>query len=92
MLQEMYVPSKTYRVRPKDQPWFGYRCRVAADAKSKAWNRYKRHRTQRNKLLHLKACRDMTRTQAWAEEKWKNDLKQKLTGRAIGKKKLVENC
>lgn len=85
-LQEIYVPFKIYKVKPKDQPWFGYRCRVAADAKSKAWNRYKRHPTHRNKLLHTNACREMTRIQSWAEDKWKKDLRQKLIGRAIGKK------
>ena len=51
-LQEIYVPFRKYKVRPRDQPWFGYRCRVAADAKSKAWNRYKRYPSQRNKLIH----------------------------------------
>lgn len=29
-LQQEHVPQSTYITSPKDQPWYGYRCRVAA--------------------------------------------------------------
>ncbi|MPC79812.1 hypothetical protein E2C01_074357 [Portunus trituberculatus] len=32
-LQRRHVPHREYTTRPTDQPWFGYRCRVAARGK-----------------------------------------------------------
>ncbi|KAK4328324.1 hypothetical protein Pmani_001267 [Petrolisthes manimaculis] len=32
-LQNRHVPHRSYTTRPKDQPWFGYRCRAAAEEK-----------------------------------------------------------
>ena len=85
-LQKKYIPYKTYVVKPQDQPWFGYRCRVAADAKSKAWARLRNNPTRRNKNLHVKACREMNDVQKWAIKRWRDDIKQKLTGRSVGSK------
>ncbi|KAK4288442.1 hypothetical protein Pmani_038527 [Petrolisthes manimaculis] len=36
-LQNRHVPHRNYTTRPKDQPWFGYRCRAAAEEKYSAW-------------------------------------------------------
>ena len=33
IFQRRHVPHRKYTTRPTDQPWFGYRCRVAAEAK-----------------------------------------------------------
>ncbi|XP_050698030.1 uncharacterized protein LOC126985992 [Eriocheir sinensis] len=38
-LQQEYVPSRVYLARPSDPAWFGFRCRVAAEAKHAAWER-----------------------------------------------------
>ena len=86
ILEKMYqfVPHRTYKVKPCDQPWFGYQCRKAADEKSKAWNRYKRFPTTGNKEIHERTCRKMKETQSWAIKKWQDDLKRKLTGRSVG--------
>ncbi|XP_045109705.1 uncharacterized protein LOC123503769 [Portunus trituberculatus] len=48
-LQSKYVPCQTYKSRPGDQPWFGFRCREAADLKSRAWRRLRASSTQANR-------------------------------------------
>ena len=85
-LQHDHVPHRVYTTKPGDPPWFGYRCRLAADAKHKAWVRLKRHNTTRNRNLHKQACKDMKRTSKWAIATWKRDLKAKLSGNSIGSK------
>lgn len=85
-LQQEHVPSRVYGTRPTDQPWFGYRCRVAADSKYKAWVRLKRHPTWRNKVLHKEACKNMKCTVKWAISKWESDVKRKLRGNEVGSK------
>ena len=85
-LQRRHVPHREYTTRPTDQVWFGYRCRVAAEAKYAAWRRYKRTPTQRNKDLHRAACRRMTTTSRWAIKRWEEDLKRKLCGPGVGNK------
>ena len=82
----LYIPYRIYKVKPSDQPWFGYHCRKAADEKSKAWTRYKRFPTERNKQIHLNACKRMKDTQNWAIKRWQEDLKTKLTGKTVGSK------
>ena len=85
-LQHDHTPHRTYTTKPGDPPWFGYRCRLAADTKHRAWVRFKRHPTTRNRNLHKQACRDMKRTSKWAIETWKRDLRAKLSGNSIGSK------
>ena len=85
-LQKKHIPNKSYKAKPQDQAWFGLNCRVAAEEKSKAWTRLKRHRTQQNEALHAAACRNMKYTQRWAIHRWQVDLKTKLTGRSVGSK------
>jgi len=85
-LQAIYVPNKTYKTKSTDQPWFGYNCRMASDKKMRAWNRYKRHPTQRNKDAHAMACRRMKAVQKWAINRWKEDLRLKLSCRSVGSK------
>lgn len=85
-LQKRHVPHRNYTTRPMDQPWFGYRCRVAAEAKYAAWNRYKRHPTRHNKNMHRTACRRMVATCKWAMSRWEDDLKKKLHGPGVGNK------
>ena len=84
VLQRRHVPHRKYTTRPTDQPWFGYRCRVAAEAKYAAWLRYKRSPTRRNKDLHRAACRRMVVTSRWAMKKWEEDLRRKLRGPRVG--------
>lgn len=78
-VQQQHVPHRTYSSSPKDQPWFGYRCRIAAERKHKVWTRYKRHPTQENKAQHRRACKNMTRTAKWAKERWDADRRRKLS-------------
>ena len=85
-LQDKHVPHRDYVTRPTDQPWFGYRCRVAAEAKYSAWLRYKRSPTRRNKDLHRAACRRMVTTSRWAVRRWEEDLRRKLCGPGVGNK------
>ena len=85
-VQSQHVPNRTYRVEPRDQPWFGFRCRQAAETKYKAWNRYKRHPTTRNKALHRAACKAMERTAAWARRRWEADTRRKLSGNQVDPK------
>ena len=85
-LQQQFIPQRVYKCRPTDQPWFGYRCRVAADKKSKAWNRYKRFPSNQNKQCHVSACKEMDQVQKWAIGRWKEDIKTKLSSKAIGSK------
>ena len=73
-------------MKPKDQPWFGYQCRVAADEKSRAWNNYKQNPTRRKKQLHTDTCKRMKRVEQWAMRRWQEDLKTKLTERPTGSK------
>ena len=84
--QTQFVPHREYRVEPRDQPWFGYRCRVAAEEKHKAWVRFKRRPNPRNKTLHRAACKNMTRTAAWARKRWERDIKRKLSTNSIDPK------
>ena len=84
--QRIFIPHRTYTVKPKDQPWFGYQCRVAADEKSRAWNNYKQNPTRRKKQLHTETCKRMKRVQQWAMRRWQEDLKTKLTERPTGSK------
>ena len=83
-LQELYVPHRTYTIKPNDQPWFGPRCRKAADDKSKAWTRYKRRPSRRNKNLYNSACKEMKRTQKWAKNHWQRDIRRKMSGISVG--------
>ncbi|KAK4290453.1 hypothetical protein Pmani_036646 [Petrolisthes manimaculis] len=85
-LQRQHVPHRQYTSRPTDQPWFGYRCRLAAERKYSAWLRFKRNPTLRNKTLHREACRSMTATSMWAQRRWENDLRSKLCGPGVGSK------
>ena len=85
-LTKKYIPYRTYKSKPSDQPWFGYRCRVAADEKRKAWTRYKRNPSQHNKNLHINACKKMKNTQLWAINHWKMIMKQKLSRITVGSK------
>ncbi|KAG0710902.1 hypothetical protein GWK47_021822 [Chionoecetes opilio] len=70
-LQKRHVPHRDFTTKPADQPWFGYRCHVAAEAKYSAWLRYKLNPTRRNKDLHRAACRRMVVSSKWAMAKWK---------------------
>ncbi len=79
-LQEQHVPHREFVARPTDQPWFGYRCRVAAEAKYSAWLRYKQSPTRRNKDLHRAACKRMVTTCRWAVGRWEEDLRRQLGG------------
>lgn len=85
-IQRELVPHRIYSTRPEDQPWFGYRCRLSADAKYKAWIRYKKHPTLRNKNLHKVACKKMKNTVKWAMLKFESDIKRKLRGNEVGTK------
>ena len=85
-LQEQHVPHRRYTSKPTDQPWFGYRCRLAAERKYSAWMRYKRNPTHRNKELHRAACRQMQTTSKWAIRRWEDDLRSKLRGPGVGSK------
>ena len=85
-LQTKHVPHRTYTTKPTDQPWFGYRCRVAAEVKYSAWLRYKRNPSRRNKVLHRAACKRMVVTCKWATRKWEEDLRRKLRGPGVGNK------
>lgn len=81
-VQQRHVPSRNFSVRSKDQPWFGYRCRLAADEKYQKWNNYKRNPTHQNKEQHRLACRHLVNTVVWAKRCWQNDIRHKLhTGR-----------
>ena len=92
-LQEMFVPTREYSSKPNDQPWFGYRCRLAADEKYKSWLRFKRNPTRLNRNLLRSACRRMITTSRWAQRRWQEDTRRKLSGPGIGSKtwwKLVK--
>ena len=67
ILQQQHVPHRAYTTSPKDQPWFGFQCRVAAERKYNAWRRYKRRPNLQNKALHRAVCKAMTRTAKWEE-------------------------
>ena len=85
-LQHKYVPHRSYSAKPSDQPWFGFRCKQASQAKYKAWRRYKQHPTNYNKSLHHRACITMEETAKWAIKRWEDDTKTKLRGNQIGTK------
>lgn len=85
-LQHRYIPCQTYKSKPQDQPWFGFHCRVAADKKSRAWQRYRAHPSRLNKNLHKLACKNMDQVQKWAIHRWREDLKSKLSGQSVGSK------
>ncbi len=85
-LQQKHVPHRIYTSKPTDQPWFGYRCRLAAERKYSTWLRYKRNPTRRNKDLHRAACKQMVDTSRWARRRWENDLRSKLSGPGVGSK------
>ena len=76
--QARHIPHRTYLVEPRDQPWFGYRCRQAAESKHRAWIRYKRRPTTRHRVLHRAACKVMSRTAKWARGRWETNLKRRL--------------
>ncbi|XP_063884696.1 uncharacterized protein LOC135113371 [Scylla paramamosain] len=85
-LQEQHVPHREFVASPTDQPWFGYRCRVAAEAKYSAWLRYKQSATRRNKDLHRAACKRMVTTCRWAVGRWEEDLRRQLGGPGVSNK------
>ena len=84
--QTQHVPHRTYQTEPRDQPWFGYRCRLAAAEKYKAWTRYKRRPSRHNKALHRAACKSMSRTAKWARERWESNLRRKLSSNLVDPK------
>ncbi|MPC73619.1 hypothetical protein E2C01_067953 [Portunus trituberculatus] len=67
--QARHVPHRAYRVDPRDQPWFSYRCWQAADAKYKAWTRLKCRPSRRHKVQHRAACKNMARVATWARQR-----------------------
>ena len=83
-LQEKYVPHKTYTAKPTDQPWFGPRCRAAADAKRDAWRAYKRNSTEANRQLHHIRCAQMKSTQKWAISRWEDNLRKEILSSSAG--------
>nr|XP_027221049.1 uncharacterized protein LOC113813281 [Penaeus vannamei] len=85
-LQREYVPHHSYTVRPTDQPWFGYRCQPASDAKFKAWRRLKQHPSCHNKTLHREACRHMRETSQWAISRWERDIQTRMRRTNVGSK------
>ena len=85
-LQQLHVPNRMYSTNSKDQPWFGYRCRVAADNKYRAWTRYKHHPTRHNKKLHNDACKLMSRTAEWAKRRWEQNLKHRINSNEVDAK------
>ena len=85
-LQQQHVPHRQYTSKPTDQPWFGYRCRCAAERKYSAWLRFKRNPTSRNKARHRAACKSMVATCRWAQQRWERDLQSKLCGPGVGSK------
>ena len=85
-LQSQFVPHRMYLTKATDPPWFGIRCRAAADAKYSTWRRYKRRPTHQNLALHRAACRRMTATSKWARKHWEEVMKRKLSGPGVGNK------
>ena len=85
-LQSQYIPSQCYKSKPQDQPWFGYQCRKAAENKSRAWLRYKSHPSQQNKYLHKEACKNMTWVQKRAIQRWRDEIKTKLSNQSVSSK------
>ena len=85
-LQDKYIPSQTYKSKPKDMPWFGYHCRRAADNKSRAWQRYKSHPSQANKAIHKEACKHMKRIQKQSIQRWREELRSKFSGQSVSSK------
>ncbi|KAG0725103.1 hypothetical protein GWK47_039250 [Chionoecetes opilio] len=85
-IQRRHVSHRYYTTKPADQPWFGYRYRVAAEAKYSACLCYKRNPTRRNKDLHRAACRRMVVSIKWAMKKWEEDLRRKLRGPGVENK------
>ena len=76
---------------PTDQPWFGPRCKKAANLKYKAWRHVKNNPTQRNRRLHKTACKKMEQVQKWAIKKWRAELSNKLGKNSLGTR-LWWNC
>lgn len=85
-LMQIFIPHRTFTVKPRDQPWFGYGCRIAADDKSRAWVRYNKNPNRRNKLFHKNTCRKMDEVQQWAIKCWQKDIKSKLINKDTGQK------
>ena len=86
VLQSQFVPHRTYLTKATDPKWFGYRCRIAAEAKYAAWKRYKRRPSHQNRILHRAACKKMTATSKWAKQHWEEVMRNKLTGPGVGSK------
>ncbi|KAG0711327.1 hypothetical protein GWK47_020815 [Chionoecetes opilio] len=84
--RDQHVPHRVYEAEPRDQPWFGFRCRLAAEDKYKAWVRLKRRPTQRNKALHRATCKAMTRTALLARNRWENYVRRKLASNQVDPK------
>lgn len=84
--QKKYVRCQTYKSKPRDQPWFGFHCRNAAEEKSRAWQRYKAHPSHHTRQAHTAACKRMKRVQKEAIRRWKSALKHKLSGQNVGSK------
>ena len=85
-LQSQFVPHRSYLTKATDPPWFGFRCRAAAEAKYSMWRRYKRRPTHLNLVLHKAACRRMTSTSKWARKHWEEVMRRKLSGPGVGHK------
>ena len=85
-LQSKYVPCQTFKSRPTDQPWFGYRCREAADLKSRSWRRLRANNTRANQETYKTACKNMAIVQRDAISRWKSDMATKLSGQSVGRK------
>lgn len=84
-LQRNFVSNKILSSNPSDQPWFGPRCKTASDTKYRAWIRYKRQTTTRNKQLHREAAVQLQRVQRWAKQHWELATKRKLKGQVSSK-------
>ena len=93
-LQRKHVPQRQHIITSQDQPWFGYRCRLAADKKYLAWKRLKRRPTFFNSELHRQECARLNNTVKWAKSHWFEDVRKKLKQGKVGTKQwwsIVQN-
>lgn len=67
-----------------DQPLFGPECRIAFDAKYRAWRTFKRHPTSQSRRRHREAAQYKRETQEWVLAHGKEDLRGKLRDGHVG--------
>ena len=89
---EIYVPSKTYQVRPASQPWFTPECSAAIAHRNHYFHRYQRNMTTTNRRLFKQARASCKRVLSTAKANYASRTRSLVSSQRLGAKDFWKTC